>query len=450
MKMKQRATFSGRIGFVLAAAGSAVGLGNIWRFPYLAAKYGGGAFLIVYISFALTFGFTLMISEIAIGRKTKKSAITAYAQLNKKWKFLGVLSALVAIIIVPYYCVIGGWLVKYLTAYLAGANAATDSFFSNFISDPVSSTVCWLIFLSATAGICALGVNHGIERISKIFMPVLLILLIVITVYVISIPGSGAGVAHYLIPRIEDFNLKSVLGATGQMFYSMSLAMGIMITYGSYMGDSDNIESSVHQIEIFDTVVSLLAGLMIVPAVYVFSKGDAYALNAGPSLMFVTMPKVFASMGIGRVIGFGFFALVLFAAITSSISLFEVLITNFCDSFGLTRTAGLASSYAICLILGALSCLGFSLLSGVTPIGMDFLTFFDYISNSILMPIVALLMCVFIGYVIKTQSVCDEIEETQAFKAKKLYGVFIKFVAPVILFAILVSSALSGLGLINI
>ena len=328
---KQRSSFSGRIGFVLAAAGSAVGLGNLWRFPYLAAKYGGGIFLLVYIILAVTFGFALMITEIAIGRKTGLSAIGAYKKLNKKFSFVGWLTALVPMIILPYYCVIGGWVAKYLASYIGGEGQAMagDAYFGGFISQTVSPLFWFFLFVAVTAVIVLCGVEKGVERASKIMMPVLVVLSLVVTVYSVTRPGALEGVKYYLLPNFSELTAQSLintlLGAVGQLFYSMSLAMGIMITYGSYMKKEDNLEKAVGQIEIFDTGIAITAGLMVIPAVFAFT--GAAPEKPGPGLMFQALPKVFGSMSFGSVFGAIFFLLVLFAALTSSISLMETVVS---------------------------------------------------------------------------------------------------------------------------
>ena len=309
---KKRSSFTGRVGFVLAAAGSAVGLGNLWRFPYLAAKYGGGIFLLVYIILAITFGFTLMVTEIAIGRKTGLSCISAYKKLDKRFGFMGWLSALVPVIITPYYCVIGGWVIRYFAEFVSGhgKDLATSSadFFSNFIGMKggiVDNPMLWfIIFVALTSAVVIFGVEKGIEKVSKVMMPILVILCVVIAVFALTIDGALAGLKYYLLPDFSKFSSATVLGALGQLFYSMSLAMGIMITYGSYMKKEDNIEKSVRQIEIFDTGIALLAGLIIIPSVVAFNGGSADGINAGPGLMFITLPQVFNAMGsIGGVVG---------------------------------------------------------------------------------------------------------------------------------------------------
>ncbi len=449
---EKRSSFTGKIGFVLAAAGSAVGLGNIWRFPYLAAKYGGGIFLLVYLILAVTFGFALMCAEISIGRKTGKSAIGAFGELNKKYSFIGVLASIIPAMILPYYSVIGGWVTKYLAVFLGGGihEAAADGYFESFIAKPVEPIGWFLLFIGLTALVVLLGVEKGVEKVSKIMMPVLVVLTLFVAVYAMFMPGAMEGVKYYLMPDFSKFSATTVLSAMGQLFYSMSLAMGIMITYGSYMKKDVNLEKSVRQIEIFDTGIAFLAGLMIIPAVFVFSGGDESALGKGPGLMFITLPKVFESMTGGAVIGAIFFLLVLFAALTSSISLMETVVSIVRDKLGWSRKVTCVAVLVFCIVLGLPSSLGFGVWSGISVNGMSILDMFDFASNSILMPIVALLTCIFVGYVIKPKCLIEEIELTGEFKSKTLFTIVIKYVAPVCIILILISSILDTLGIMKI
>ena len=449
---EKRSSFTGKIGFVLAAAGSAVGLGNIWRFPYLAAKYGGGIFLLVYLVLAVTFGFALMCAEIAIGRKTGLSAIGAFKSLNKKFGFVGVLASIVPMIILPYYSVIGGWVTKYLAVFISGGASASaiDGYFENFIAQPVEPVLWFLIFIGVTALVVLLGVEKGVETVSKFMMPVLVVLTLFVAVYSLFMPGAIDGLIYYIKPDFSKFSATTVLAAMGQLFYSMSLAMGIMITYGSYMKKDVNLEKSVRQIELFDTGIAFLAGLMVIPSVFSFSGGDETALGKGPGLMFITLPKVFESMKGGTIIGAVFFLLVLFAALTSSISLMETVVSIVKDKFGWNRKVTCLVVLVGCIILGLPSSLGFGLWSGVQIIGLSFLDFFDFISNSVLMPIVAFLTCIFIGYVLKPKTFIDEIELTGKFKSKTLFTVVIKYVAPICIVLILISSVLDALGIMKI
>ena len=447
---KQKSGFSSRIGFVLAAAGSAVGLGNLWRFPYLAAKYGGGSFLLIYLILTVTFGFALMITEIAIGRKTGKSALYAFSDLDRKSGFIGVLASAVPIIILPYYCVIGGWVVKYAWAFVTGSGsaAAADEYFGEFISQ-TGEPILWLgIFILATMVVILLGVNKGIENISKVLMPLLVILSVVIAVFVVTRPGAGAGISYYLKPDLSKISANAFLAALGQLFYSMSLAMGIMITYGSYLKKDANIEHSVRNIEIFDTGIAFLAGLMIVPAVFVFSGGNEASLKAGPTLMFITLPKVFDGMAGGHIIGAVFFVLVLFAALTSAISLMETVVSIFVDKTNKSRRFITICVTIYTIVMAIPSSLGFGVLSGISIKGMSILDMFDFVSNSILMPVVALLTCLFVGFVVKPKTVIDEVESSShSYKSKKVYEILIKYVSPILIILILISSILNAFGI---
>lgn len=451
--MQKRSSFSGKLGFVLAAAGSAVGLGNIWRFPYLAAKYGGGTFLFIYLILAVTFGFTLMTAEIAIGRKTGLSAIGAFTTLDKRFKFLGILASAVPIIIFPYYSVIGGWVVKYFFVFVTGSGhtAAGDSYFTDFIGGTFEPIGWFFLFIAVTAVIVGFGVEQGIEKVSKFMMPILVLLTLFVALYGLTIDGAMDGLSYYLKPHMADVSAKTILAAMGQLFYSMSLAMGIMITYGSYMKKENHLESSVRQIEIFDTGVAFLAGLMIIPAVFAFSGGDSSALQAGPGLMFITLPKVFGNMKFGNVVGTVFFLLVFFAALTSAISLMETIVSILRDKLGWTRKATCVFVTILALVMGVPSSLGFGPLSFISWMGMSVLDIMDFVSNSVLMPIVAFFTCIFIGFVIKPSTIADEVKVTDGtFKGEKLFAVMIKWIAPIFLVLILLSSVASALGIFTL
>ena len=454
MEQNQRGSFTGKLGFVLSAAGASVGLGNIWRFPYLAAKYGGGAFLLVYIILALTFGYTMIIAETAIGRSTQKSPVSAFRFYSKSpyAKAGGWLNAIVPMLICPYYSVIGGWVCKYLFAFLTTDMDAitSDTFFTEFITNGVSAEFWFFVFLALTLAIIYMGVENGIERVSKFMMPILLVLAIVISVYTISRPGAMAGVAYLLIPHLENFSWMTVVSAMGQMFYSLSIAMGILITFGSYMKKDVSIEDSTRQVEFFDTAIAILAGMMIIPAVFAFSGGDPEHLNAGPSLMFITMPKIFASMGFGRLIGVLFFTLVLFAALTSSIALTESAVSTIADEFKWSRFKCTTVMAVIMLALGTLSCLGYGPLAFITIIGMPFLDFFDFLTNSVMMPIAALAICLLVTRCMGLKRVEEEVEaDGHPFRRKKIFNVMIRYIAPLFVAIILLSSVANAFGLIS-
>ncbi len=458
-KKQTRGSFTGSIGFVLAAAGSAVGLGNIWRFPYLAAKDGGGVFLLCYLVLALTFGFTLLTTEIAIGRKTGQSPLTAYRTLYPKMGWLGVIACLVPVIILPYYCTIGGWVLKYLATYLTGNGqaAVADGYFTSFITSQWSPIIWFLVFLAATMFVVYKGVGNGIERLSKILMPVLLVLIICIGCFSLTLNHTDEnGVTRtglqgfwvYIVPNFEGMTLKKffiiLMDAMGQLFYSISVAMGIMVTYGSYVKKDTNLVKSVNQIELFDTVVAFLAGLMIVPAVYTFMGTEG--MQGGPSLMFVSLPKVFGTMGAaGTVVGVVFFVTVFFAALTSSVSVLEAIVSSIIDKFHVERKKATIGVTVYALIVGIIVCLGYnklyfevSLPNGAIGQILDVL---DYISNYCLMPIVAVCTCILIGWILKPQAVIDEVTlGGHSFGRKGLYVVMIKVIAPVLLVFLLMQS----------
>ncbi len=451
-QINKRHTFTGGLGFVMAAAGSAVGLGNIWRFPYLAAKFGGGIFLLIYILFVFTFGYTLMIAENAIGRKSGKSCLDAFGALNKKWKLLGVLATVIPCIILPYYNVIGGWVIKYFVAYCSGLaqSAAQDGYFDAMLASPGQLTLYQGIFTALVVAVILRGVQKGVEKSCTVLMPMLVVLAVIITVYSMTLPGAMEGVKYFFIPSFENFSLSSVLAAMGQMFYSLSLAMGIMIAYGSYLPKNSSLDKNVGRIELFDTLIAVLAGLMIIPAVFSFSGGDRSALNQGPGLMFVTLPKVFAGMSIPNIIGALFFFLVFAAAITSAISIMETIVASICDHFGITRNKAVLIIGIGSFCVSMLPSLGYSVLSWVNIIGFDILDFMDFITNSVLMPICALLTCLFVSIGIGTKAIEDEVLISGSFGRRKLFNVMIKYIAPVLIIAILVSSVLNSLGIISL
>lgn len=449
-----RSSFTGKIGFVLAAAGSAVGLGNIWRFPYLAAKYGGGIFLLVYIALSVTFGFSLMVAEIAIGRKTQLSPMGAFRALDKRFTFIGILGAIIPAVILPYYSVIGGWVMKYAYGFITGdaLNMADDAYFGGFITKTFEPLLWFFIFIGITAIIVLFGVEKGIEKVSKVMMPVLVALILFIAIFTLcTVDGALDGLVYYVKPDVSKFSIMTVVAAMGQLFYSMSLAMGIMITFGSYMKKDISIEKSTKQIEIFDTGIAFLAGLMIIPAVYAFSGGDPEALGKGPSLMFGALPKIFANMPLGTVIGIIFFVMVFLAALTSSISLMETVVSTVQDKFGIGRKVSSLVVLVISLLLGVPSSLGYSVWGEFKILGLQMLDFFDFVSNNILMPIVAFATCVFVGYVLKPKAIIDEVElEGNHLKYKKMFNVMIKYVAPVCILIILISSVLDVFGIVSI
>ena len=464
--MEKRNKFSGSFGFVLAAAGSAVGLGNIWRFPALAAKNGGGFFIIVYLVLAVTFGFTLLITEVSIGRKTNQSSLTAYGKLSKKFGWVGVISAVVPFLILPYYCIVGGWVLKYAVVFVIGQgkNAADGGYFVDFLTDPKWTIMFDLIFLFATCFVVFRGVNKGIESLSRILMPILLVLVVGIAIFSLTIKNKETGVTgleglkYYVVPNVDGYTFgdyfRVVMDALTQLFYSISVAMGIMVTYGSYYKKDDNLVRSVNQIEIFDTVVAFLAGVMIIPAVYVFMGKEG--MTGGAGLVFMVIPKVFESMGaIGQLIGALFFIMVLFAALTSSISVLEAVVSGMIDKFGMSRKKAVVSEGLIAAVIGSIICLGYyaksifymevDLPNGAK--GQQLLDVVDYLANNIFMPIVAIGTCILVGWVVKPKTVIEEATiNGEKFGRKALYKIMITVVAPILLTLILLVS----LGIIKL
>lgn len=449
-----RSMFSGKLGFVLSAAGASVGLGNIWRFPYLAAKYGGGIFLLIYILLALTFGYTMIVAETSLGRMTRKSPVGAFASFTKSHtlKAGGWINAIIPILIVPYYSVIGGWVIKYLFEYICGngTKLAEDGYFSMFISDGVSAEICFIVFALITLTIIFAGVRNGIERVSKFMMPILVVLSVIIAIYSVTRPGALKGIQYFLVPNLENFSWMTVVSAMGQMFYSLSIAMGILVTFGSYMKKETSIENSTRNVEVFDTAIAIMAGLMIIPAVFAFSGGDPNTLQAGPSLMFITIPKVFASMGLGTVVGILFFVLVLFAAVTSSIALTESAVSTFEDELHWNRKKSTVVISIIMLALGTLSSLGYGPLDAVKILGMQFLDFFDFLTNSVMMPIAAIATCLLVSRVIGVDRIEEEMtQKGGTFRRKKIFVMMIKYLCPVFAAIILISSVMNAFGLIS-
>ena len=444
-------------------------------------------FLITYVVLVVTFGFTLMMLESALGRKTGQSALGAFKSFGKKYAFIGIFTSAIPFIIVPYYCIIGGWVTKYAFAYIAAGPAAMadggtffssfiiggcvlkyagaylmdgsaaladgGTYFTNFIGGGGESFIWAIAFLLIVFAIVALGVKNGIERANRILMPVLLIMTAGICIYELTLPGAIDGLAYYLTPDFSKFSVELVIAALGQMFYSLSLAMGIMITYGSYMQKSDNLEQSVRRIELFDTGYAFLAGLMIVPAAFVaMGSAEAVASKSGPSLMFVILPNVFDQMGgIASIMGFLFFLLVVFAALTSSISLTETCVSIVQDSAHITRKKALIASMVFIFVMAMIVNMGYCQLAFIEPLGpgSTILDFLDFISNSVMMPLAALMACVFVGWIIKPKAIIDEVKSSGPFKAEKMFTVMVKFVAPVLLVVILVAYVAAQFGLFS-
>ena len=443
--MAERHLFSNRMGFILATAGAAVGLGNIWRFPYLAAEYGGGIFLLIYLLLVVTLGFTIMITEIAVGRSTGCGVLGAFAKISRKWRFIGYLSLMVPCIILPYYSVIGGWVMKYGFEFITGGGAGiasnAEGFFAAFTGS-IASPIFWsVLFILITAVIMLFGVKKGIERTSRVLMPVLFVMLIGLAIYCICMPGGLDGLAYYLYPDFSKFSFEAVVAAMGQLFYSLTLGFGVMITYGSYLAKKENLEKSVHIIEIFDTGVAVLAGLLIVPAAFVFSGGSPESLGAGPGLMFEALPQVFETFPGGDIVGALFFICVFFAALTSAICMYEVPVAALMEKFSIRRPAAVGIVTVFSIVVAVFVCLGYNVLDFIAIAGYNIFGMLDFFANSLLLPVVAILTCLLIGWIVKPKVVIDEIEDGgHVFKMKKVYLFVLKYFAPVAITLILLSN----------
>ncbi|MDO5715518.1 MAG: sodium-dependent transporter [Tissierellia bacterium] len=436
-----RGTFS-NFGFLMAAVGSAVGLGNLWKFPYLTGNNGGGIFVLIYLIIVLTIGFTCLLGEMTIGRATRLNPIGAYQKISKKFTFVGIIGVLVAFIIVTYYNIIGGWILKYLVSYLTGKSSIIhedpEGFFGAFITNPYEPIFWTFIFILLNIFIISKGVEMGIERASKIMMPMLFVLLIALAIRSITLPGAMAGVEFFLKPDFSALSWNTVSMALGQCFFSLSLGMGIIITYGSYLGDTANLEKNAILVPIFDTIAALLAGFVILPAVFAFG----FEPGQGPGLIFVTLPAVFNSMPGGGILASLFFILVIFAALSSSLSLLEVPVSYFIDNRGWKRKNAV---YALCAIAFLIS-IPESLSNGAwtqTFFGMPFFDFMSYIAESLLMPLAGFFMCIVVAFFWSPKEAVAEISDNGRlpFHSKGFWLLMIRFIAPVVIFIIWLNSS---------
>lgn len=430
------------MGFVLATAGAAVGLGNIWRFPYLAAEHGGGVFLFTYLVLVFTVGFVLVLTESALGRKTGSGVIGVFEKIGHRWKIAGYLTFITPLIVFSFYSVVGGWVMHYtLQFFLGNSELLADSvYFNVFTADPFIPSFWTIVFIFLTAGIVLQGVQRGIEKTTRILMPVLLTMLVLLAVYCICMPGGLDGLWYFLYPDFSQFSADLVVAALGQMFFTLMIGSGVIMTYGSYLSKKDNLVKSAHAIDFFDTAVAILAGLLVIPAVFAFSGGSPETLGSGPALMFVTLPQVFITFPFGGVIGFLFFLLVFFAAVTSSVSMYEVAVTSLTDKFSVSRKTIVWGITFFITISALLVSLGFGVLDFIQINGMNILDMLDYLGNTILLPVCSLLACVAAGWVIKPQGVIDEIcEEGVSFRGQKLFSLALRYLVPGAILIILIT-----------
>lgn len=441
-----RGSWGSSFGFIMAAAGSAVGLGNLWKFPYLAGKNGGAVFVVVYLLMVVFVGFTMMLGEMIIGRKTQLDPYGAYKKLNKNWGFLGSIGILTAFLILSYYSVVGGWVIKYIVATLTGGISADKAgYFTGFIGAPVEPLIYHGIFMVLTVAIVIKGISGGIEKASKIMMPALFVMLIMVAIRSMTLEGASAGISYYLKPDFSKFNARVLVDALGQVFFSLSLGMGALITYGSYLKGDENLEKNALIIPGLDTAVALLAGFAVLPAVFAFG----FEPGQGAGLMFITLPAVFDAMPFGAVFGVIFFVLVFFAALTSAISLLEVAVAYCIDTLKWTRTKAVAITSTLMFIIGIFASLSMGVLADfeIPLFNKTVFDTLDYLTSNILMPVGGFLMAIFLGYIWGVDEAVAEVKKSPgvSFKLEKFWIILIKYIVPVAIFIVLLSS----LGLLD-
>ncbi|MEY8416440.1 sodium-dependent transporter [Tissierella praeacuta] len=441
-----RGSWGSSFGFIMAAAGSAVGLGNLWKFPYLAGKNGGAVFVVAYLLIVVLVGFTMMLGEMIIGRKTQLDPYGAYKKLNKNWGFLGSIGILTAFLILSYYSVVGGWVIKYIVATVTGKIGSDKAaYFTGFIGGSVEPLIYHGIFMVLTVAIVIKGISDGIEKASKFMMPALLVMLIVVAIRSVTLNGASAGLSYYLKPDFSKFRPSVLVDALGQVFFSLSLGMGALITYGSYLKGDENLEKNALIIPSLDTAVALLAGFAVLPAVFAFG----FEPSQGPGLMFITLPAVFEVMPFGTIFGIIFFVLVFFAALTSAISLLEVAVAYCIDSLKWTRIKAVSIASTLMFIIGIFASLSMGPMADfhVPLFNRGVFDSLDFFTSNILMPIGGFLMAIFIGYIWGVDEAIAEVKRSPGvkFKLERFWTILIKYVVPFAIFIVLLSS----LGLLD-
>jgi len=438
-----RDKWSSKVGFILAAAGSAVGLGNIWKFPYSVGTNGGGAFVAIYLAFLIIIGSPLMLAAITFGRKTQLSVFGAYKSIDRRWSFVGTLGIICGFFILAFYSTVGGWVLYYFKSAVSGGLNITDpnalgDIFSSLMNSPKELILYQFIFLLLTVAIVLKGISGGIERASRIMMPALFIMLIIIAVRSLTLNGSLAGIKFLFVPDFSKITMDVIMNALGQMFFSLSIGMGTMVTYGSYLDKKENILSTGVIIPAIDTAVALISGIAIIPAVFALG----FEVSEGPGLMFVTLPAVFASMPMGIIFCIVFFLLVIFAALTSSISMLEVAISYFVDEKQKSRIPTTLLIGLFIFILGIPASLSMGAWKDLSLIGnLNFFDLYDKLTSNILLPTGGFLLCIFVGWVLKAEEAVKEIESSGVqFKLAGLWCFLIKYVVPAAIFIVLINS----------
>jgi NSS family neurotransmitter:Na+ symporter len=437
-----RGQWATSIGFVLAAAGAAVGLGNVWKFPYLTALHGGGTFLFAYILMLLFLGIPVLVTEMVLGRRGKLDPVGTYSKLSGGsgfWKFVGYVAISVNFIVLSFYSVVGGWITNYMFQYITGGiKGDIVEYFGGFVSNPYSPLLWYALFMGMTIYIVAQGVSAGIERASNIMMPTLFLLFIILAIRAVTLPGAIEGIKYYLQPDFSKLSGTTFLMAMGQVFFSLNIGAGCTMTYASYLSDDENIPKMSLQVPLLDFLAAFLAGIIIIPSVFAFNLDPA----AGPPLLFITMPFVFGNMPLGVLFGLMFFVLMLFAALSSSISMLEVNTAFLVDNYKIDRKKAALTAGFFIFLLGIPSSLAQGVLSNFTIFGLDFLSAMDFLASYILMPFGAFMMTLFLVRVLGLDEAIKEAtnDGTIPFKIKELWSFLVKYVVPIIIILVFLSS----------
>lgn len=438
--MKKRENWTSNLGFILAAAGSAIGLGNIWRFPFMVGSNGGAAFFLVYAVAILLIGFPVLVAEMSIGRKTQRNPVGAFKELapdNTPWFIVGGMGVLAGFLILSYYSVVAGWSMAYIAKAISGFEAGTD-FAAMFTQQTtgIAGPIFWhAAFMAITIGIIRMGVVDGIQKATKILMPLLLGILVLLIFRSVSLEGAGEGLSFYLKPDFSKITIGTITDAIGQAFFTLSLGMGAMLTYGSYLSKKENIADNAIYVIIFNSGIAIMAGLAIIPAVFALG----YNPGAGAGLTFITLPGVFANMPFGVVFGVLFFVLLTIAALTSAISLLEVVVAYFVDEKDWDRKKASTIMGITIFIVGIPTVLGFSAWSEVTIMGMSIFDTYDWIANNILLPLGGLLTSIFAGYIWKSKNLIKEVNDSDSMvKIGSKYSFVLKYIVPVLILIIMV------------
>lgn len=438
----ERGQWASSIGFVMAAAGAAVGLGNVWKFPYLTAKFGGGTFLFAYILMLLFLGIPVLITEMVLGRRGKLDPVGTYSKLSggsSLWKFAGYVAIAVNFIVLSFYGVVGGWITNYMFQYITGGiKGDIVGYFGSFVSNPYAPLLWYAIFMGLTIYIVARGVSDGIEKASNILMPILFVLFIVLSIRAVTLPGAFKGLKYYLLPDFSELSGTTFLMAMGQVFFSLNIGAGCTMTYASYLSENENIPKLANIVPVMDFLAAFLAGMIVIPSVFAFNLDPA----AGPPLLFITMPFVFEKMPLGTIFGLLFFVLMLFAALTSAISMLEVNTALLVDNYKIDRKRAALIAGTLIFMLGIPSSLSQGILANFKIFGLDFLSAMDFLASYILMPFGAFMMTLFVVRVLGLDEAIKEAtnDGKVPFGLEKIWSFLVKYIVPVIIFLVFLSS----------